>query len=355
MGTGSPVDLTSPAARSWWIEQVRAVLRIGVEGIKADDGEGYYFPPGARFADGRSGAEAAWAFPRHYREAMQEALEAEHPESGVLFARSGWSGAQAPGIVWGGDQVSDFWSLQTLVAATLTGAASGISNWSHDVGGYLGAKLVEPCAPELFVRWAQFGAFTPLMQAHGRFAQEAWRYGGETLDLFREAVVLHERLVPYVLAAAATAARSGVPIIRPLALTDPGDERAWTISDAYTFGPSLWVAPVLEEGAERRRAYLPRGRWIDFWTGAAVEGGRDVVVPAPLDRIPVWVRHGSIVVTHPPGDRHRPRQGRRADTAPGGDALGPAPLRPRQGSPRRRHRDRLARRLLVDRAAGRLT
>ena len=235
---------------------------------------------------------AAWAFPGHYREAMQEALDAEHPGSGVLFARSGHSGAQGPGIVWGGDQVSDFWSLQTLVCATLTAAASGISNWSHDVGGYLGHKLVERCAPELFVRWAQFGAFSPLMQAHGRFDQEAWRYSRQVLDIFRDLVLLHERLVPYVMAAARTAARTGVPIIRPLAIADPADERAWTVNDAYLFGPSLWVAPVLEEGAERRRAYLPRGRWIDFWTGAGVEGGREVVVPAPLERIPVWVRAG---------------------------------------------------------------
>jgi len=299
MGTGSPIDFTSERARSWWIEQARSALRLGVEGIKADDGEGYYFPDEVRFADGRRGADAAWDYPRMYREAMQEALDLEHPDSGVLFARSGASGAQRPGIVWGGDQVSDHWSLQTLVAATLTAAASGISNFSHDVGGYLGKLLVEPCAPELFVRWAQFGCFTPLMQAHGRFEQEAWRYGGEVLEIFREFVLLHERLVPYILAAAATAHRCGLPIIRPLPLVDPTDDAGWTINDAYMFGPSLWVSPVLEEGEDMHRCHLPRGTWLDFWTGARVQGGRDVTVPTPLERIPVWVRAGSIIVTHP--------------------------------------------------------
>lgn len=299
MGTGSPIDFTSRAARGWWIEQARRVLRMGVEGIKADDGEGYYFPDDVRFADGRRGAEAAWAYPRMYRETMQEALDAEHPGSGVLFSRSGASGSQAPGLVWGGDQVSDFWSLRTLVAATMTAAASAISNWSCDVGGYLGKRLVERCDPELLVRWAQFGCFNPLMQAHGRFDQEAWRYSPEIIEIFREAVLLHERLVPYILSAARTAHRAGLPIIRPLPLVDPGDATGWTLNDAYMFGPSLWVAPVLEEGADRRHTYLPRGTWLDFWTGARTQGGREVVVPAPLDRIPLWVRAGSIVPTHP--------------------------------------------------------
>ena len=299
MGTGSPVDFTSPAATEWWVKQARRPLALGVEGIKADDGEGYYFGDELRFADGSVGAEAAWRYPRLYREAMQAALEAEHPGSGVLFARSGHSGAQAPGHLWGGDQVSDFWSLRTLVVATLTAAMSGISNWSHDVGGYLGRRLTERCPAELLVRWAQFGCFTPLMQAHGRFEQEAWRYGTELLEIYRETVLLHERLVPYIRAAAATAARSGLPIIRPLALVDPRDERGWTINDAYMFGPSIWVAPVLEEGARQRTTYLPRGEWIDFWTGANVRGGREVVVPAPLERVPVWIRSGSVLATHP--------------------------------------------------------
>ena len=113
-------------------------------------------------------------------------------------------------------------------------------------------------------------------------------------------MLLHEQLVPYVRAAAATAARTGLPIVRPLCLTDPVDPRGWTITDAYGYGPALWVAPVLDEGAREREVVLPRGEWIETWSGAHVRGGAsELVVDAPLERVPVWVRAGSIVVTYP--------------------------------------------------------
>jgi alpha-glucosidase (family GH31 glycosyl hydrolase) len=202
-------------------------------------------------------------------------------------------------MLWGGDQASDFWSLRALLTSLLTSAASGFSNLSHDVGGYLGRRLAERCEPELLVRWAQLGALSPLMQAHGRFQQEAWTYDEHILELYREAVLLHERLVPYIRAAAATAARTGLPVMRPLCLVDPADPEGWEIPDSYMLGPSLWVAPVLDEGATERRAYLPRGRWIDWWTGERLEGGRWIEAEAPLERIPIWVRAGSLLVTYP--------------------------------------------------------
>ncbi len=299
MGTGSPLDLSSPGAEEWWREQTKRVLALGVEGIKADDGDGYYIPDHVQLADGRSGAEAAWALGGLHRRSLQRALDEVHPGRGVLFGRSGWTSQHATGLTWAGDQASDFWSLRVLVVATLSAACSGFSNWSHDIGGYLGHRLVERCPPELLVRWLQFGCFTPLMQAHARMPQEPWHYGERVLELYRGCVLLHEQLVPYVRAAAATAARTGLPIIRPLCLVDPSDPRGWTITDAYAYGSALWVAPVLDDGAREREVALPRGEWIETWSGRTVPGGGEVVVDAPLERIPVWVRSGSIVVSHP--------------------------------------------------------
>jgi alpha-glucosidase (family GH31 glycosyl hydrolase) len=129
--------------------------------------------------------------------------------------------------------------------------------------------------------------------------QEPWHYSERVCRLYRAYVLLHEQLVPYVRAAAATAARSGLPIVRPLCLLDPADPRGWSIPDAYGYGPALWVAPVLDDGAREREVALPRGEWIEAWSGERARGGGEVVVEAPLERIPVWVRAGSIVVSYP--------------------------------------------------------
>ena len=130
--------------------------------------------------------------------------------------------------------------------------------------------------------------------------------------------------MPYVRAAAATCARAGLPIMRPLPLLDPDDERGWAVADAFGFGPALWVAPVLEEGAREREVFLPRGKWIEAWSGERVRGRRGGARPGAAATIPVWVRDGSIVVTYP-ARTSPPALGTRPSRAPArGDALGPA-------------------------------
>ena len=325
---------------------------LGVEGIKADDGEGYYFPPDVRFADGRSGAEAGLgATGLLYRRSMQRALDEVHPGERRAVRPPGLdrpAGASAsPGAA---TRRRTSGRCATLVAATLTAAACGFSNWSHDVGGYLGERLVARCPKELLLRWVQFGCFTPLMQAHGRFAQEAWTY--DARDARRSTatyVLLHERLVPYVRAAAATAARCGLPIVRPLLLTDPADARGWALADAVRLRPGA----VGRAGARGGRARA-RGRRCRAATGStsgrrAPRSRRRRAAGARAAR--TGSRSGCAaarsIVTYPAehvaaglGDtpeRERPLEA---------TLWGEPPLRPRRRAPRRRHPHPLARRRL---------
>ncbi|MEA2299720.1 MAG: alpha-D-xyloside xylohydrolase [Solirubrobacteraceae bacterium] len=160
---------------------------------------------------------------------------------------------------------------------------------------------------------------------------------------YRAYAILHERLVPYVRAAAATAARTGLPIVRPLCLTDPEDPRAWTISDAYGYGPALWVAPVLDDGAREREVALPRGDWVESWSGELVRGGGETVAPGPTPRHPglgpVGVDRGHLS-GRPRG--RRPGGPLRTRPAARGDPLGGAPARPGGGGARRRDPSTLA-------------
>ena len=306
------VDFTSAGGRALVARTGRSgVFALGVEGIKADDGEGYYFPPDARLADGRARRRGGLGARRPL------------PRATAARARRGPSRARGAVRALGLDRPAGDRAalgrrpgLGLLVAAgagrlAVSGAASGFSNWSHDVGGYLGHRLVERCPPELLVRWVQFGGFTPLMQAHGRFQQEPWTYDGA-----------RARPLPRLRAAARAARplhpRGGGdrgahrPADHPAAVPDrPGGPRAAGRSrDAYGFGPSLWVAPVLDDGARERRAYLPRGEWIDWWTGERLAGGRWIDADAPARAHP-GLGPRRLAPRHLPRRPRRARPGRR--------------------------------------------
>jgi len=300
-GRGGLVDFTNPAAVRWWHGQLDRTRRWGARALKCDDGEGN-FVQDARFHDGTPAAEMKNRYALLYLQAAQQYLDDRLKGDGVLFARCGFSGTQRFPFCWAGDNEAS-WSfengLPSVILAGQNAALSGFSFWSHDVGGYIGTQT-----PELFIRWSQFGAFSPLMQVHMTSNLGPWDFGDQALAIYRRFAALHTALYPYRLDAAHEAAQCGMPIIRPMVLAFPGDPAAWSHRYQYLYGPDLLVAPIYQPGT-RRSVYLPRNpdhaEWYDYWSGARYSGGELIEIDAPLERIPLFVRGGAIIPMLPPG------------------------------------------------------
>jgi alpha-glucosidase len=178
----------------------------------------------------------------------------------------------------------------------ITMSLSGMFNTGHDVGGFFGPVP----DPELLVRWVQNGVFSP------RFIMNSWKSGGETntpwlhfdsLALIRAAIRFRYRLMPYLYTLYRRAAAFSEPILRPVFYDFEDDPRAFQDSDDFMFGSQLLVASVVEPGQRERRVYLPEGveGWYDFHSGAYHRGGSEIIVPAPLDRIPLFAPAGAMI------------------------------------------------------------
>ena len=171
--------------------------------------------------------------------------------------------------------------------------------WTTDIGGFIsGGNLNDPEYRELYARWFEYGAFCPIFRTHGTRnpdQNEMWSYGPEVQKILVQYDRLRYRLLPYIYSLAwMTTSRAYTPM-RPLVMDFREDVRAQNIGDQFMFGPAFLVNPVTEQGATERHVYLPNARWYDFWSGEAMQGGKALNVPAPLERMPLYVRAGSIV------------------------------------------------------------
>jgi alpha-glucosidase (family GH31 glycosyl hydrolase) len=306
-------DFTSQAGREIYGRLLGEAIGDGHDGWMEDFGE--YTPLDSRAADGTSGAANHNLYPVQYHCTAWERVRRE-PRPVVRFQRSGWTGA-APcaQVVWGGDPTTDwgFDGLRSTVFSGLGMGLSGISTWGSDIGGFfaLGARKL---TPELLARWIEVGFASGVMrtQRDGIALPEKSRpqvEDPETLPIWRRYAKLRTQLQPYLAAADAEYRRSGLPIMRHLALAFGEDEKAVARDDQFMFGPDLLAAPVLTQGATERALYVPRGRWIDLWRSVAVqpdgslkagparvlEGGREATVPAPLAELPLLVREGAVI------------------------------------------------------------
>ena len=296
------IDLTNPAAWEWYKGIIKTnMIGIGLSGWMADFGE--YLPTDCVLFSGEDPEikhndwPALWA--KLNREAVQEAETAGLiPEGEVFFfTRAGSAGTVTySDMMWNGDQHVD-WSLDdglaSVIPATLSLAMSGYGLTHSDVGGY---TTMGPMTrgKELMMRWEEMNSFSPMMRTHpGNQPSRSIQFDGdeEMIDHLSLCVRRFAALKDYLIPLEEENAAKGVPVMRPL-FYHYDEPRAYTEKFEYLLGRDLLIAPVIEEGATSRSVYLPEDNWIHLWSGKTFTGG-EVLVEAPMGKIPVFVRKNS--------------------------------------------------------------
>jgi len=320
---GPNLDTTNPEAAKWFWEKIRDryVKPYGFDYLWLDETEPDIDPAGDVFSVG-SGVRFYNIYPLVHTASVYEGSRRDFGDSRrvMTLARAAYLGAQRNGTVfWSSDIYATWDMLKRSIPAGLNFAATGLPYWDTDIAGFFspqipadyhaehkplidGSDARDTIAnyedyPELFVRWFEWGAFQPVMRAHGeRKHNEVWAYGKQAEPILAKYLKLRYRLLPYTYSAAYRSYQTGAPYMRALFMDFPADPQVADIADEYMYGPAFLVAPVTEQGATRRAVYLPMGcDWYNYWTNERLRGGQTVMTDAPIDTLPLFVRAGSIV------------------------------------------------------------
>ena len=320
---GPNIDTTNPAAAKWFWEAIRDryIKPYHFDYIWLDETEPDIDPAKDFFSIG-SGSRYYNAYPLFHTASVYEGFRRDFGDSRrvMILARAAYLGAQRNGtIFWSSDITSTWDMLKRSIPTGLNFTATGMPYWDTDIAGFFSPSLPptyhplhNPLVdasdvrgtvgnyedyPELFVRWFEWGAFQPVMRAHGeRNHNEVWSYGKEAEPILEKYLRLRYQLLPYIYSIAYGSYETGAPFMRALFMDFPGDPNVADIPDEYMFGPAFLVAPVTEQGATHRSVYLPAGcEWYNYWTNERIRGGQTIIANAPIDTIPLFVRAGSII------------------------------------------------------------
>jgi alpha-D-xyloside xylohydrolase len=302
------VDFLNPAAAQLYWQNFSTRMRsLGIDAWWLDATEPENDDLHGRSIHLGSGDRYRLVYPLFVTRTVYEGSRRDAPnQRSMILTRSAFLGQQRYGIAtWSGDIGNGWDTLKRQVTAGLDYMASGMPYWTTDTGGFFRPgkeQYTDPAYHERFLRWMGFSTFSPLMRVHGyQTNTEPWNYGPEMVQQERQLLNLRYQLLPYLYSQANAVTSNGGTIMRPLVMDFPHDQKALDQKYEYMFGPSFLVAPVLEPGVKAASVYAPeiKGGWYDWWTGDHVAGGQETTVDAPVERIPVLVRAGSIVPLAP--------------------------------------------------------
>ncbi|MFD2840727.1 TIM-barrel domain-containing protein [Populibacterium corticicola] len=293
-------DLSTQEGRDWWTEKRRYLVEgFDIDGFKTDGGE-HAWGWDLQYGDGRRGDEGNNLYPVHYARAFGDLLRSAG-KAPVTFSRSGFTGSQAHGLFWAGDENSTWQAFRNSVVAGITAGSCGILYWGWDLAGFSGPVPDS----ELYIRATGASVFMPIMQYHSEFNHHQrplrdrtpWYVASsnetpEVVEQFRYLAKLREALVPYIKEQADASVETDVPLLRGLFFDYPLDVRIWEHDTQYLFGDAFLVNPVLEAGAGTQpvATYLPEGTWVDVFTGDEHEGGQVVSRTYTLLEVPVFAK-----------------------------------------------------------------
>lgn len=312
---GEPwTDFFNPAAQTaFWSELRKGIFADGMDAWWMDASEPEFDALHGKETFLGSGDSVRNAYPLYVTKAIYEGQRSTTDRKRVvILTRSAFAGQQRNAAAsWSGDISSNWITFRRQISAGLSFTMSGIPYWTTDVGGFFRPEdqYTSDKYHELLIRWFEYGTFCPIFRVHGyKSNAELWNYGPEVEKILTQYDELRYRLLPYVYSAAWGVTHHGETLMRALPLEFPFDSGARQISDQFLFGPALLINPVTNEGALRRPLYLPaRSDWFDFWTGKRVAGHQTITMEAPLDRIPILVKSGSILPMGPFAESTSPK------------------------------------------------
>src|SRR5579863_8503781 len=306
-------DAHNPKARKLYWEQARDSLikRYGwdawwIDQCEPDNGNLLDARRQAQFFTGR-GVDYFNTYALMHTDGVYKGWRRDIPGKRAFFlARQSFAGEQRnAATLWSSDIQCTWHDFADQVPQGINACASGIPYWTSDIGGYhLGWHVPDwtnPDKREMFVRWFQFGTFCPIFRIHGKGERALFskNWDEATRTVLVKFDRLRYRLLPYIYSLAGSVTQENYTPMRALAFDFRTDSNVCKIRDQYMFGPAFLANPVTVTGARERGVYLPSGGWYDFWTGARRTGGQVVQAAAPVDRMPLFVRAGSIVPMGP--------------------------------------------------------